>query len=417
MSFSDLVICLDQETLNRIVATLATKPGIKSRLLTGSQVGSFSGVELTVGWEVQEPPVLDLSPPSPEQWKEAVKRDGASVEPVENAFLARFPKLSVTRKKGSGETDSATVAVTMICTLAARDGQISLEPIAAVADFSQASGFDRLIYRKVIIPEALRMASAMLQGAPLPVLTFPGIQFGPMVLAGGNGRAVAAANLSGKPVPPAPSPASLPDGSMYVLLSREALQQIAHSAARPLAGQSRETFGTASFSVGKADYRASIRVGTLTANPSSDLSGFDLSVGIAAEASAGVKVGLLPRAGLSYKAWSEPSPMGVRLGLSFAQMALRAEIKSIDQVIVRLEPAGDSSERLLSSIAWPLAQTLGVILPPLIKDVFNGFSFDVLNIPPVGQEVLGERVTVTPTDLHLCSFSDRLMVKAAVDIS
>jgi len=120
--------------------------------------------------------------------------------------------------------------------------------------------------------------------------------------------------------------------------------------------------------------------------------------------------------GISYSATTQPNPLGVRFGLSFDNTTLNAVVQDVDPLIVTLVPSGNVGEQILSGVAWPLAQTLGLILPTTIKGLFTGFSFPVLSVSPAQETVLGETLTVTPSRMSLSSMGDHLMVQASLDV-
>lgn len=121
--------------------------------------------------------------------------------------------------------------------------------------------------------------------------------------------------------------------------------------------------------------------------------------------------------GLSYDTNTIPSSIGVVFGLSFSSTTLKATVNSIDNFIITLAPSGNISEQILSGVAWPLAQTLGAILPPMAKNLIYGYSFDVVTVSSSSYSVEGEPLTVNPSNLNLSSHNGMLLLQGDLNIT
>jgi hypothetical protein len=95
----------------------------------------------------------------------------------------------------------------------------------------------------------------------------------------------------------------------------------------------------------------------------------------------------------------------------------RATIRNADNFAIKLTPSGNISEQILSGAAWPIAQTLGVALPPLAHNLIVGHSFDITTIDPMHQTVEGETVTVAVSDLNVSNFNGMLLIKGKVGVT
>lgn len=120
--------------------------------------------------------------------------------------------------------------------------------------------------------------------------------------------------------------------------------------------------------------------------------------------------------GISYDAATQPPQVTARVGLRFENTTLVASIQDVDPFIVMLTPSGGISEQIMSGVAWPLAQTLGVILPTTIKGLFTGFSFPFMTVQPAATDLMGETLTVTPSGLSLSSHDGHMMVRGTLDV-
>ena len=120
---------------------------------------------------------------------------------------------------------------------------------------------------------------------------------------------------------------------------------------------------------------------------------------------------------INYKARTEPSSLRVRFGLGFAGTSLQASVRDYSDFVAVLEPTGNISEAILSGVAWPLAQTAGLLLPQLGRQLITGYRFDVMTIMPSTHAVAGEQVTVSPSNLSLSEFGDMLLIEARLVIA
>lgn len=121
--------------------------------------------------------------------------------------------------------------------------------------------------------------------------------------------------------------------------------------------------------------------------------------------------------GLSYSASTQPSSIDVQFNLGFSNTTLKATIASVPPFIITLTPSGNVAQEIVSGIAWPLAQLMGTILPPLASNLIDGYSFDIITVSPSTQTIGGEQMTVTPSNLNLGMFNGMLMVSGSIGIS
>ncbi|MFI2415175.1 hypothetical protein [Streptomyces sp. NPDC018947] len=98
--------------------------------------------------------------------------------------------------------------------------------------------------------------------------------------------------------------------------------------------------------------------------------------------------------GISYDASVTPAPLRVRVRLSLSDTTVRATLEDVPGFVAVLRPVGNVGEQILSGIAWPVAQTLGVLLPQVGHRLLAGQSFDLLPLPaPPPLHVNGRRLT------------------------
>ena len=101
------------------------------------------------------------------------------------------------------------------------------------------------------------------------------------------------------PAPSAISTADLPDGPFYILLSREALQQVTSVGTQALTGRTIDKSGSQGFEIGTANYNASVRIDNVSgASIADDFTEVSTNVALSVSASAGISAAEL----LAYQA-------------------------------------------------------------------------------------------------------------------
>ncbi|WP_069742362.1 hypothetical protein [Streptomyces sp. EN23] len=98
--------------------------------------------------------------------------------------------------------------------------------------------------------------------------------------------------------------------------------------------------------------------------------------------------------GISYDASVAPAPLRVRVRLSLSGTTIRATLEDVPPFVAALRPVGNVGELILSGAAWPVAQTLAVLLPPVGHRLLQGQTFDLLPLPaPPPLHVKGHSLT------------------------
>jgi hypothetical protein len=121
--------------------------------------------------------------------------------------------------------------------------------------------------------------------------------------------------------------------------------------------------------------------------------------------------------GISYNASTSPSRVGGQIGIQFEGTTLRASIRALDNFAITLTPGGNVSEQILSGVAWPIAQSLGAVLPSLGRNLVVGRGFNLITISSTMQTIEGETVTISAGNLRLDNFNGMLMAHGTVSVS
>ena len=161
---------------------LYNRPGLKSRIFMGSEPIEAPGVKATVSYELEAPPIVKLSAPSADQWKRAIKADGNPAQPAQNAMIVTMPKLHLTRPDEAGHMQQGVVSLDAIVTVSIVNNVLAYNALAVIIDLSTAKPFDQMIYKKIVIPRALKAVNAAFGQPHIPNIQFRGLNFGAMFL-------------------------------------------------------------------------------------------------------------------------------------------------------------------------------------------------------------------------------------------
>jgi len=122
--------------------------------------------------------------------------------------------------------------------------------------------------------------------------------------------------------------------------------------------------------------------------------------------------------GLSYEANTQPNPISFNVAISVSGTQVHATISDVQPFVAVLKPTGNVAEVILSGAGWPLAQTMGVALPPLATQIVHQLpAIPVTTIAPIAQTIDGETITITPGNLSLRDWNGMLMVSSSISVT
>ncbi|MGC2083224.1 MAG: hypothetical protein WA702_07650 [Bradyrhizobium sp.] len=126
----------------------------------------------------------------------------------------------------------------------------------------------------------------------------------------------------------------------------------------------------------------------------------------------------MPEVGIGYEAKTEPNPIGFEVSVSVSGMQVRAVISNVHPFVAVLKPTGNVAQLILSGAAWPIAQTLGVAVPPLATQIVHRLpAIPITTIQPLAQTVEGETITITPSHLVLSDSNGMLMISSDISVT
>lgn len=283
----DLLVGLSAPKLDQAIAQVYGNASLRESLFKGSKSVNLGGSNISVAWDVQSAPAFQLSPPSADEWKIAVKGDGSKAPPQNDAFMVNLAKLKLQITASAGNLDT-TIPVKIICTADSSTGRILLKALAVIVNLSDASDTDKFIIRSILIPGLLDTANKSLNGFNIPSPSIPGISLTPPVADVQNNHLLVAFNLL-KDGTPNLSGVNLPDDSFFILMSPELTNYaINYVVKNNVQGKSFSKSGSVGGGGFSANYNATGRINSIGLNQISDPTRLKANISLGLNAGAGI---------------------------------------------------------------------------------------------------------------------------------
>ena len=288
MSAYDLLIGINEGRLDVIMSQVYASPALRKSLFSGTQTGSYTGINFTVTWSLGAAPTISLRSPTPTEWTESIQAGGSPVAPQSGAFIVNLSSLSV-KLVASGETVDTTVPVKAICTVATHGSALSIAALSVIVNLSNSSPLDKYMISNVLVPNILAMLSKALSAIHIPNLSFAGISLTPPVVEILNGYLLTAFNLVQDGTPSIGS-VPIPTGDpFFALLSRQLTQSVVDYEVRTnLQGQQFHKNGSEGGGGFSADYSAVGAIASISASTTSNPQKLHVNVSLNMSASAGI---------------------------------------------------------------------------------------------------------------------------------
>ena len=195
----DLLIGLRADKLNAALAQAFKNPSVAEKIFSGAQTGSFEGVSYTASYKLNTAPLIDLRPPTPDEWKNSIKEGGNPGSPVANAFIVELPALAGSFSS-AGVSKNSVFALKAICNASNSGGKVVLRAYSVVIDLSHLSPIDKFATIKFLVPKILSAVNATLSGVAFPIPSFAGISLTPPAVAIESGVLLIAFNMVNHPM-------------------------------------------------------------------------------------------------------------------------------------------------------------------------------------------------------------------------
>ena len=283
MNEFDVIIGMDASTLNKAIGQLYNRGDLRGSLFRGDRTQNIEGTDFAVQWDIQAVPETFLAPPTDQEWQSSFKADGSAAQPVGNAFFLNFSRIRLVQT--APDKNETTIPARAICTAGASQNQLSIQVIAVIIDLSGASKTDQFVYKRIIIPEILHLATSLLSGITMPPLSFYNISLTPPVASIQSNRLILFSNLADRPLG-AISGGNWPGQPFFILCSSRLVQRIGDIAAGAVQGKTFNYSGDTDFEIGDASYSASGRINRVVTSATGDLTVMDCRLDADARVSA-----------------------------------------------------------------------------------------------------------------------------------
>jgi hypothetical protein len=423
MSNADVILAVSEQELTSL--SQQTYDAAYPQIFTRTVPYTFEGTNFPIEVDVQAAPVFDLSPSDAakqavinalsERIKPAhiealdVERSTAFLEQQVPNCSVRFPKILITIKTPDLRDAVLTlVDITAYCYVQVTNDVVTVVPTALTAAHQTDPLYDVLV-QKALLPELKSLLTNYLAGLSLPPILIEGIALSPLSASIENGHLVAAANLAAKGAPLSPSGVLWVDAGFSVLLSMDALQAAAIVGLKKEQSSLHDQGRQESWGFGYY-WSYSLFPGT----PQVALSNTDLALTL--PVTANVQAGGIvfwQHIGVNYNAIVQPTPHAL-----FSVVVLGNQVhmtfKSMNTVVILLEPTGSISEHILSWMLAGIANAVSASGSAALTTFVKNIPFPVLTIPTLSPTIEGVTFHVVPSNLRLSNFTGQLAVGGAI---
>jgi hypothetical protein len=419
MSDADVIIAISEQELTSL--SQQTYDAAYPQIFTRAVQYSFEGTTFTIEVDVKAAPVFDLSPSDvvkqavisalTEQIKQAsiealdVERSSVFLEQQVANCSVRFPQILITIKTPDMRDASLTlVDTTAYCYVQVTNNMITVVPTALTAAQQTDPLYDVLV-QKALLPELKSLLTNYLTGLSLPSIAIEGIAFSPLSASIENGHLVAATNLAAKGVPAQPSGVLWVNAGLSVLFSTDVLQAAAVVGLKKEQSSLHDQGSKESWGFGYY-WSYSIFPGT----PQVALANTDLALTLPVTANVqGGGIAFGQHIGVNYKAIVQPTPHAL-FSVVVVGNQVHVTFKSMNTVVILLEPTGSVSEHILSWMLAGIANAVSTSGSAAISTFVKNIPFPIITIPTLSPTIEGVTFNVIPSNLTLSNFSGRLAV-------
>lgn len=431
----DVAVGASQDQLNAVAAVLYKQ--LYPDLFTGSI--PVPDLNLTVAYDVQEPPTIDLTAPGQDEraaltrraHEEAAKAAGealsAQLRSVLSAlmdstvlFSVTAPKVHVTLTASGDKKTELTIAATAIgqATIDPSTGSVRLTALQVeVPQWTDKTV--QWVLENVIAPEVQKVLNGYLAGITLPPLTIAGVELSSPIVVVQDAMLIALTTLqrSGPPSPP-PSGSSWPRANFFALLDTAVVDA---AAAYQLAQLNPEfdKSGSASWTVFSVSWGAKLTL----ANPRIDVgAGFGLQLQLQGGVNAGLSAKLVvwnPSVNFGVGFSTNPDPGGtVDLAVDPSnQIVLRIQDVRSFGIQINIPGLPSWANDAIGWVTGVITDGLTSALIPAVNAFIQGLSFGVFTIPTIPVNVGPVHVKVQPTGISVGNFTGMVAATGSLQVT
>jgi hypothetical protein len=386
-------------------------------------------INLTVHWDVQSAPVIDLTP-SPAARIALVNlltamesvgtNAGFSIHNLRNSIVDMIPNFSthlpkvVLTIKTPGERDaSLTLDLTAYCYAQYANGKISLYPTQIIAA-QQADPLYDILVQKLLVPEIKKLLTDHLTNLTLPAIKIEGIELSAAAIAIENGHLVASANLAAKGTPPSPAGTLWTNSGLTVLLGQDALQTAVALGISRVSGLFRDSGSQESLGFGYYwSYSGSFGTPQVQLHPNDAEIDITLPINMKVEAGA---IAFGQHIGVAFNAITKPDPT-VTCSFAASGQQVQITIEKLNNFVVLVEPTGSIPQEVLGWMITGIVNAITVSASAILSAAIMKFKLPPITLPTFKPTIDNITFAITPQSVMITKLNDMIAVGGHMEIS
>lgn len=386
-------------------------------------------LSLTVHWDVQAAPVIDLTPSQAARdalvshlsEREAAGLDaGLMVRGLSVSLANQIPNFSVHLSKvvltikTPGERDALlTLDLTAYCYAQYANGKISLYPIQITAA-PQADPLYDILVQKFLVPEIKKSLTQHLTNLVLTPIKIEGVSLSPPALALEKGHLVATANLAAKGTPPPPTGTLWTNSGLTVLLSQDALQAALAYAISIVSSSLHDQGSQESWGFGYYwSYSGSFGTPQVRVHPN------DTEVDITLPVTMTVEGGAIifgQHIGLAFNAVVKPNPI-VTCSLAVSGQQIYITIEKLNNFIVLVEPTGSLPEKVAGWMIAGIVNAITVSASAILSATIMKIKLPPIIIPSFKPTIDTVTFVIAPESITITKLNGMMAVGGHLEIT
>ncbi|MDN3694329.1 hypothetical protein QWZ06_19600 [Chryseobacterium tructae] len=418
MANFDIAIGISQNALNQITSAFYDLG--KNTIFKGS----IDASGITVNWQANTAPVINLNPPSLDKAQQIVEscdlnkypRLLSIVSPETKNHVAEFLadsgngfSLKIDEFQMTFGDDPVTVPLYARGSVTTNGSQTSLN-ILSIAITVQGS-VNQNIVNKFIIPEMMNVLGGALKGVSIPPLSLPNINLGGSRAAIKNGQLLVFANISSNPSVPSIDGFGFPSNDFFAVLSNNTMQQEVNAS---VAGKTFGPSGSVDLGITHADYHATVTI----QNPKVSISGTDLHINMDLKGSAGASITIAcSHPGIDFNVYATPSPtVTCRTSIDnnnniSVHGSSCSSFASIVNVTGWVPPiVSEFVDLIASAIASTVTATLS-------SQIVGAISFGSFQLPQIGVNYGGVNLNISGTGMNMGNIQGCMTIQGGISIA
>ncbi|WP_160139807.1 hypothetical protein [Chryseobacterium sp. c4a] len=417
MANFDIAIGISQNALNQITSAFYTEG--KDSIFKGS----IDASGITVNWQANTAPVINLTPPSLDKAKQIVETCNLEKYPLLSSIVSPETKSQVAEfmaDSGNGfslkieefqmsfGSDPVTVPLYARGSVTTNGSQTSLNILSI--SITVQGAVNQNIVNKFIIPEMMNVLGGALKGVSIPPLSLPNISLGGSRAAIQNGQILVFANISSNPSVPSIDGFGFPSNDFFAVLSNNTLQQEVNAS---VAGKTFGPSGSVDLGITHADYHATVTI----QNPKVSISGTDLRINMDLKGSAGASITIgCSHPGIDFDVYATPSPT-VTCTTSISNNNISVNGSSCSSFASIVNVSGwvpPIVSQFVDLIASAIASTVTATLSSQIVGVI---SFGSFQLPQIGVNYGNINLNISGANMSMGNIQNCLTIQGNININ